>query len=78
MKALIKMGVRGFRPLLARPVYLTARRGFTSETKPVSYTFNAEDIKGTTRGKGGLLLMAFTCTKCETKQARTFSKDSYT
>lgn len=22
--------------------------------------------------------MAFTCSKCETKQARTFSKDSYT
>ena len=43
----------------------------------ISYTFNEEDIKGTTRGKGGLLLMAFTCTKCDTKQARTFSKDSY-
>ena len=43
----------------------------------ISYTFNEEDIKGTTRGKGGLLLMAFTCTKCDTNQARTFSKDSY-
>lgn len=70
------MGVRGFRPLLARPVF--AMRGFTTPTKPVSYTFNADEIKGTTRGKGGLLLMAFTCGKCETKQARTFSKDSYT
>lgn len=50
----------------------------TGDKPKVSYTFNAEDIKGTTRGTGGLLLMAYTCSKCETKQARTFSKDSYT
>jgi flavoprotein len=45
--------------------------------KKVSYTFDADQIKGTTRGRGGLMLMAFTCSKCETKQARTFSKESY-
>mgnify|MGYP002635602353 CR=1 FL=1 len=50
----------------------------STEEKKVSYTFDADDIKGNTRGKGGTLLMAFTCTVCDTKQARTFNKDSYT
>ena len=49
----------------------------SSEDKKVSYTFSEDDIKGTTRGRGGLLMMAFTCTVCDTKQARTFSKESY-
>lgn len=49
----------------------------SSEDKKISYTFNEDEVLGTTRGKGGLLMMAFTCTKCDTKQARTFSKDSY-
>jgi hypothetical protein len=52
---------------------------FTSDNKStkISYTFTEDEVLGTTRGKGGLLMMAFTCTKCDTKQARTFSKDSY-
>ena len=53
---------------------------FTAEddkSSKVSYKFDADQIKGTTRGRGGLLLMAYTCAKCETKQARTFSKESY-
>ena len=34
-------------------------------------------IKGNRRNKEGLLLMMFTCNVCETKAARTFSKDAY-
>ena len=50
----------------------------TTPTKtPVKYTINQDDIKGIRRNKEGLLLMAYTCNKCETKQARTFSKDAY-
>ena len=41
------------------------------------YTFTQDEIKGNTRGHKGLLLMAYTCGVCETKQARTFSKASY-
>ena len=57
-------------------------RGFSSkqgdaDDKP-AYSFADDQIKGTTRGVGGLLLMAYTCGKCDRKQARTFSKDSYT
>ena len=41
------------------------------------YSFTEDEIKGTTRGQDGLLLMAYTCGKCEQKQARTFSRHSY-
>ena len=41
------------------------------------YEFSDADIKGTRRAQEGLLLMAYTCGKCEHKQARTFSKSSY-
>ena len=41
------------------------------------YTFSEDQIKGNTRGQDGLLLMAYTCGKCEHKQARTFSRHSY-
>ena len=36
-----------------------------------------EDIKGTRGAANGLLLMAYTCGKCEHKQVRTFSRKSY-
>ena len=41
------------------------------------YTVNEEDIKGTRTAANGLLLMAYTCGKCEHKQVRTFSRKSY-
>ena len=56
-------------------------RTFSSEddtAKKISYTFTEDQIKGTRRGTGGLLMMAYTCSVCETKQARTFAKDAYT
>jgi len=53
-------------------------QGSDDGSKKVSYTFNQDEIKGNRRGQEGLLLMAFTCSKCETKQAKTFSKQSYT
>ena len=42
---------------------------FSSDNKStkISYTFTEDEVLGTTRGKGGLLMMAFTCTKCDTK-----------
>ena len=49
-----------------------------SETKTFGgYTFKEEDIKGNRGGQDGLLLMAYTCGVCDTKQARTFSRHSY-
>lgn len=36
-----------------------------------------KDIKGIRRSKEGLFMMAFTCNKCETQQAKTFSKEAY-
>ena len=41
------------------------------------YKFTEEEIKGNRTGQDGLLMMAYTCGKCESKQARTFSRHSY-
>jgi len=46
-------------------------------SKKFTYNFTEDDIKGSRRGTGGLMMMAFTCTKCDTHQAKTFSKKSY-
>ena len=42
-----------------------------------NYSFEEDQIKGNKRGQDGLLLMAYTCGKCDRKQARTFSRHSY-
>ena len=51
-------------------------RSFSTNTNPSdgaaeraspNYVFKEDEIKGTTRGKGGLLLMAYTCGVCDTK-----------
>lgn len=65
---------------ITQMLYIKPLTPFSSAPKnedPVKYNFDADQIKGTTRGRGGLMLMAFTCSKCETKQAKTFSKESY-
>ena len=41
------------------------------------YSFKESEIGGNRTGQDGLLLMAYTCAKCDTKQARTFSRHSY-
>ena len=44
------------------------------------YHFDLNDISGIKmrdQTKSGLLMMMYTCGVCNTKQARTFSKDSY-
>lgn len=58
---------------------MNATRLFSSknDNNKVEYDFHEDEIKGSTRGTGGQYMMAFTCSKCNTKQARTFSKDSY-
>ena len=46
----------------------------------MGYNFNMDQIKGiklSDNSSQGLMLMMYTCKVCDTKQARTFSKESY-
>ena len=63
------------------PRFTPAFRAFSTnnqdQTPKTTYTFDADKIKGNTSDERGILMMAFTCTVCDTKQAKTFSRHSY-
>ncbi|PVH21780.1 hypothetical protein CXQ85_000771 [Candidozyma haemuli] len=65
------------------PALATARLPFQS-TVPVSRqiryhsTDNSDNKTATLKGDAPQLMIAFTCTKCDTRSSHTFSKQSYT
>ena len=58
---------------------MSNRRSHThvSLIRSLKVVVDASDIKGTTRGRKGLLMIMFTCNVCSHRQGRTFSKDAY-